>query len=92
MPTKPHSSGTGDMKEIIAGLTLVSGAGSFTEGARTLWHGYWNLFTTEPGGLLTLAERGRTPGDFLSRNAAELAGREAGIAAAELAVSRIAAA
>ncbi|WP_250623546.1 hypothetical protein [Pinirhizobacter soli] len=80
------------MKENIAGLTLVSGAGSFTEGARTLWHGYWNLFTTEPGGLLTLVERGRTPGDFLGRNEAELAGREAGVAAVELAVSRIAAA
>ncbi|HEY4145663.1 hypothetical protein [Pinirhizobacter sp.] len=80
------------MKENIAGLTLVSGAGSFTEGARTLWHGYWNLFTTEPGGLLTLMERGRTPGDFLERQAAAIAGREAGIQAAELAVSRIAAA
>ena len=80
------------MKEIIAGLTLVSGAGSFTEGARTLWHGYWNIFTTEPGGLLTLMERGRTQGDFLNRQEAELAGRQAGVDAAELAVSRIAAA
>lgn len=80
------------MKEIIAGLTLVSGAGSFTEGARTLWHGYWNIFTTEPSGLLTLMERGRTPGDFLDRNEAEFAGREAGVAVAQLAVSRIAAA
>jgi hypothetical protein len=80
------------MKEDIAGLTLVSGAGSFTEGARTLWHGYWNLFTSEPNGLLTLMERGRTPGDFLDRKVAEMAGREAGIQATELAVSRIAAA
>jgi hypothetical protein len=80
------------MKENIAGLTLVSGAGSFTEGARTLWHGYWNLFTAEPNGLLTLVERGRTTGDFLDRKVAEMAGREAGVIAAELAVSRIAAA
>jgi hypothetical protein len=80
------------MKEIIAGLTLVSGAGSFTEGARTLWHGYWNIFTTESNGLLTLMERGRTTGEFLSRQEAELAGREAGVDAAERAVSRIAAA
>jgi hypothetical protein len=80
------------MKENIAGLTLVSGAGSFTEGARTLWHGYWNLFTAESNGLLTLVERGRTTGDFLDRKAAEMAGREAGIQAAELAVSGIAAA
>ena len=80
------------MKENIAGLTLVSGAGSFTEGARTLWHGYWNLFTVEPNGLLTLVERGRTTGDFLDRKVAEMAGREAGVSAAELAVSRIAAA
>jgi len=80
------------MKEEIAGLTLVSGAGSFTEGARTLWHGYWNLFTAEPSGQLTLMERGRTPGDFLDRKTAEMAGREEGIHATELAVSRIAAA
>ena len=80
------------MKEIIAGLTLVSGAGSFTEGARTVWHGYWNLFTSEPNGLLTLAERGRTPGEFFNRQEAELAGRRAGVDAAELAVCRIAAA
>jgi hypothetical protein len=80
------------MKEDIAGLTLVSGAGSFTEGARTIWHGYWDLFISEPGGLLTLMERGRTPGEFLEREAAAQAGRLAGIDAAERAASRIAAA
>jgi len=71
------------MKDLIANYTVVSGAGSWQEGACIRWHGYWQIFKQGSDGQLVFLERDRTPNEGLSQQDAAAVGRIRGIAYAE---------
>jgi hypothetical protein len=65
-------------RDELCGYVAISGAGSWQEGGRVIWHGYWQLFRRNDDGAAEFVCRGRTGDLGGTRTDAATAGQIAG--------------